>query len=257
MKTLAILSVCCATVVLGASLVHGQSSPAAAAVDEAAAVIPGEATHKVEPKYPKEGLEKKIQGTVILHGTIAKDGSVSSLSTVSGDPVLAQAVIDAARKWRYEPYELNQVRVETQIAITVTFRIDDAGVAMATPMEAVRSFQAEDSIPKPSAVQAGETYDGPVIKIGSGVSPPRAISSPSLSQSSPSFTKVKFEGTSVLQLVVGPDGRPYNIKVIRPLGMGLDQKAVEAVSQWKFQPATKDGKPVAVLINVEVQFHLY
>jgi TonB family protein len=256
MKTLAILSFCCVAVVLGATLVLGQSSPAAAAVDEAASIIPGEATHKVEPKYPKEALKKKIQGTVVLHGTIVKDGSVSSLSTVSGDPALAQAAIDAVRKWRYEPYELNQVRVETQIAINVTFKIDDAGVATVTPVESVRTLQTEDSVPKPSAVQIGETYDGPVIRIGNGVSPPRAISSPS-----PSFTNtakgLKFEGTSVLQLVVGPDGRPYNIKVIRPLGKGLDEKAIEAVSQWKFLPSTKGGKPVAVVINVEVQFHLY
>jgi TonB family protein len=47
------------------------------------------------------------------------------------------------------------------------------------------------------------------------------------------------------------------MRVQRGLGMGLDQKAVEAVKQWKFDPATKDGKPVAVQINVEVNFRLY
>ena len=56
---------------------------------------------------------------------------------------------------------------------------------------------------------------------------------------------------------MGPDGQPYNIKVVRALGKGLDEKAVEAVSQWKFEPATKNGKPVAVFIDVEVKFHLY
>jgi TonB family protein len=47
------------------------------------------------------------------------------------------------------------------------------------------------------------------------------------------------------------------MKVVRPLGMGLDQKALDAVKQWKFEPAMKDGKPVAVQINVEVNFRLY
>jgi TonB family protein len=56
---------------------------------------------------------------------------------------------------------------------------------------------------------------------------------------------------------VGPDGRPRDIKVSRQLGMGLDQKAIEAVRMWRFEPATKDGKPVAVQINVEVNFRLY
>jgi protein TonB len=56
---------------------------------------------------------------------------------------------------------------------------------------------------------------------------------------------------------VGPDGKPRDIHVSRTLGLGLDEKAIEAVNQWKFEPALKDGKPVAVAINVEVQFRLY
>ncbi len=61
----------------------------------------------------------------------------------------------------------------------------------------------------------------------------------------------------MLWLIVGPDGKPHDIKVARALGMGLDQKAIEAVRNWKFEPAMKDGKPVAVQINVEVNFRLY
>ena len=53
------------------------------------------------------------------------------------------------------------------------------------------------------------------------------------------------------------DGRPHDITVARSPGMGLDQKAIEAVRNWKFEPAMKDGQPVAVQINVEVNFRLY
>ncbi len=53
------------------------------------------------------------------------------------------------------------------------------------------------------------------------------------------------------------DGKPRDVKVARSLGLGLDEKAIEAVNQWKFEPAKKDGKPVAVAINVEVTFRLY
>jgi len=52
-------------------------------------------------------------------------------------------------------------------------------------------------------------------------------------------------------------GRPQQIRVQRPLGMGLDEKAIEAVKQWKFEPAKKDGQAVPVMINVEVNFRLY
>jgi len=55
---------------------------------------------------------------------------------------------------------------------------------------------------------------------------------------------------------VGHDGRPYDIKVTRSLGKGLDEKAIEAVQQWRFKAATKDRKPVSVAISVEIQFRL-
>jgi protein TonB len=61
----------------------------------------------------------------------------------------------------------------------------------------------------------------------------------------------------VLALVVGTDGKPRDIHVQRMVGLGLDEEAIKAVKKWTFEPAHKDGRPVAVQINVEVNFHLY
>ena len=61
----------------------------------------------------------------------------------------------------------------------------------------------------------------------------------------------------VLMVVITLDGRATNIQVVKSPGLGLDEKAIEAVKNWKFEPAMKDGKPVAVQINVEVSFRLY
>ena len=69
--------------------------------------------------------------------------------------------------------------------------------------------------------------------------------------------KAKYQGVCTLGLIVGADGRPSNIRVLSSLGMGLDEKAIEAVKNWKFEPAMKDGHPVRVEIAVEVDFHLY
>ncbi len=63
-------------------------------------------------------------------------------------------------------------------------------------------------------------------------------------------------GAVLLSIVVDETGKPTNIRVIRPLGLGLDEKAIEAVSQWKFQPGTKDGAPVPVQAQIEVNFRL-
>jgi periplasmic protein TonB len=97
---------------------------------------------------------------------------------------------------------------------------------------------------------------GGVFHVGGGVSAPKVIYQPD-PEYSEEARKAKFQGTCVLWLVVGPDGKPRDIRVSRTLGLGLDEKAMEAVKNWRFEPAYKDGKPVAVSINVEVSFRLY
>jgi protein TonB len=68
--------------------------------------------------------------------------------------------------------------------------------------------------------------------------------------------KAQLSGKVVLSVVVEADGTTSNITVTKALGMGLDQKAVEAVRQWMFKPATMAGKPVRARVNVEVGFRL-
>lgn len=103
---------------------------------------------------------------------------------------------------------------------------------------------------------SGGGYGGGVFKVGGGIAAPVPVYKPE-----PEFTeearRAKHQGTVMLALIVGPDGRTRDIRVVRKLGMGLDEKAIESARQWKFQPATKDGKPVAVAINIEVDFTLH
>jgi TonB family protein len=97
---------------------------------------------------------------------------------------------------------------------------------------------------------------GGAYRIGGGVSAPRAIYAPD-PEYSEEARKAKYQGTVLLWIVVGPDGRVHDVKVQRTLGLGLDEKAMEAVKTWKFEPARKDGQAVAVQMNVEVSFRLY
>jgi periplasmic protein TonB len=97
---------------------------------------------------------------------------------------------------------------------------------------------------------------GGIFRVGNGVSPPRVIYQPE-PEFSEEARKAKFQGICTLALVVGVDGRPSQIRVQSSLGMGLDEKAIEAVKNWKFEPAMRDGHPVPVAIAVEVDFHLY
>ena len=96
-----------------------------------------------------------------------------------------------------------------------------------------------------------------VVKVGGGVSAPRPIHQPSPKYSKEA-RKAKHQGVCVLWLVVGTDGKPRDdVRVVRTLGLGLDEEAIKAVKKWTFEPARKDGQPVAVQINVQVNFKLY
>ena len=102
----------------------------------------------------------------------------------------------------------------------------------------------------------GGGIGGGAYRVGGGVTAPRVIYSPD-----PDFSeearKARFQGTVVLWVIVGTDGRTHDIRVFRSLGMGLDEKAIEAIRQWRFEPGRKNGIPVAVQVNVEVNFRLY
>jgi len=102
----------------------------------------------------------------------------------------------------------------------------------------------------------GGGIGGGVFRVGGGVSAPRPIYDPD-PEYSEEARRAKYQGTVLLWVIVGPDGRPRDIRVQRSLGMGLDEKAIEAVRQWKFEPSMKDGHPVAVQVNIEVSFRLY
>jgi protein TonB len=102
----------------------------------------------------------------------------------------------------------------------------------------------------------GGGYGGGAYRVGGGVSAPKVLYDPD-PEYSEEARKAKYQGTVVLWLVVSPEGKPQQIRVQRSLGMGLDEKAIEAVRQWRFEPAKKDGQAVPVMINVEVNFRLY
>ncbi len=101
----------------------------------------------------------------------------------------------------------------------------------------------------------GGGVGGGVYKIGGGVSAPTLVYKvePEYSEEA---RKAKFQGTVVLYVVVDEKGSPRDLRVVRPLGLGLDEKAIEAVTKWRFRPGYKDGKAVPVAATIEVNFRL-
>ncbi|MDE3197846.1 MAG: energy transducer TonB [Acidobacteriota bacterium] len=98
----------------------------------------------------------------------------------------------------------------------------------------------------------GQSDDEPVYSIGNGVLPPRITHQVSPEHPANGF---RITGTVLVGLIVSSKGEPKDVHVVRSLDKSVDQSAVDAVKQWQFDPATRDGKPVAVRINVEIRFH--
>jgi TonB family protein len=110
--------------------------------------------------------------------------------------------------------------------------------------------------------RVGSGTAGTSVGSGFGSGPPiGGVTPPTLlHKTEPEYTEeakaAKFQGTVVPYIEVGPDGTATNIKVQHSLGMGLDEKAIEAVRKWQFLPGKKDGKPVTVAATIEVNFRL-
>jgi len=129
--------------------------------------------------------------------------------------------------------------------------------ALFLPLLFLGTAMAQDSAPIPLSgkdhvpICRGNNSDAPGC-----VTAPHATYSPD-----PKYpkkeSKARHRGAVVLELVVDADGLPRDIKVSRPLSPEFDEAAIDAVKKWKFSPATRDGKPIATEINVEVNFRLY
>jgi TonB family protein len=211
---------------------------------------------KTNPVYPAEAKAAHVQGAVILHAIISKTGTVENLHVISGNAMLVNSAIDAVQQWSYKPYLLNGQPVEVETSITVNYTLADSTTVVGQ---------------SPAASEAG----GGVKQIGGDVKGPVVIS-----QAEPKYTeagrKAKVQGVVTVSIVVDEHGQPQNVHVTRGLGIGPDgkpdpklkkaarvamdgmnQSAVDAVNQYKFKPAMENGKPVAVYLNVEVNFEIF
>jgi TonB family protein len=187
---------------------------------------------------------ERKQGHVAIEFAILKDGKLGARKRVesSGDAALdraAEAGIAASSPLAALPSEF----AGEYLALRVHFYYNRANSAAPAPGKTERSPGGESALP------AG------VYRVSGNVTAPRPILS-----RSPAYSEearhAKLVGTVILRTIIGVDGIPRDVEVVRALGQGLDEKAVAAVRGWRFKPATKDGKPVPVQINIEVTFKL-
>ncbi len=133
---------------------------------------------------------------------------------------------------------------------------DSANCSFAAELLFVPGVAAPTSKASSETADAGDDSPNRMVRMRNGMSPPHITYhlEPEFSESA---RAARYQGTVILMLVVNKEGTPTNLRISQPIGCGLDEKAVQAVRNWKFAPAERDGVPVDADIAVEVDFHLY
>ena len=197
---------------------------------------PGMMSSIVHPVYPPDAKAAGIQGSVVLHATITKTGTVENVTVVGGSQELRQSAIDAVSQWKYNPRLKDGEPVVWETTIGVNYTLPSL-----TPVVG----------PVPPADEAAAG----VKQYGGDVTRPLPIYEPG-----PEYTELartdKVQGAVTISLVVDEHGQPQHVQVVRGLGDGLDEKAVDAVKRYQFRPAKENDKPVAVFVYLPVDFKL-
>jgi TonB family protein len=199
----------------------------------------------VDPVVPKKLRKKRL--LAVMDATLGVDGNFHDVKVLGGDEEFSASALDAVSQWRYTPASVNASPVPVRLFVTMEC---DKGK--------VHSAVEPDTLPTQPENEAVERISGQeAFKVDpTRMKPPKPVYTPDPDYSEEA-RRAKYQGVLVVGMIIGRDGNPKAEWAVKKLGLGLDQKAIEAVRRWKFQPAVKNGEPVAVLINVEVSFRLY
>jgi TonB family protein len=193
-----------------------------------------------KPKFRVLG-RSELKDTIVTPEDLTSE-MVKRLGSVWGVDAIITGVVQTAP----EHYTLSvSVRRATNNTIA-------ASESIAIPHSRVLDLLSSEGFGLPNTTQG----TAPVRAGVNGVTVPTCLYCPI-----PGYTQqardAKYEGTVILSVIISPDGRASNVAIVKHPGLGLAEKAIEAVSEWKFKPASKDGNSVSTVVPIEVTFRLY
>ena len=196
-----------------------------------------------------------MQGQVWVKFSVAESGDVAGVEAISGDPVLARAALDAAKKWKFKPF----IKNGKPIAVTTKIPFDFAFSGTVSDMKEVEPAAQQN----PAAGQSpatGEAANGAHVATPQRVRVSQGVSTGLLLHKvNPIYPekarRAYVQGTVVLQAEISKEGRIANLRVISG-PEELVPAAVGAVQQWRYRPYLLKGEPVAVETTVQVNFVL-
>jgi TonB family protein len=169
-------------------------------------------------------------GEAVVSLSIGADGNPREVRAVGGENLAVDGAVKAVGQWQFAPATADGAPVEAHGEVEFECRLE--GMLLRSEQTAL-----------------------PIYRVGGGVSAPMLISKrePEYSEEA---RKARKEGKTLFYVQISPDGKATGIRVVQVLGMGLDEKAMEAVKLWHFKPGMKDGLPVTVEATIEVNFKL-
>jgi TonB family protein len=207
-----------------------------------------EIVRPVPAAYPPDTVGTDVPHAVIVSAVIGVDGAAKNIRVTNlRSSVYDDYAIAAVKQSQFQPGTLNGNPVPVWVSVRVRFFHLRPAIPMLRAAPGVGGFG-------PFGQDASASQDDP-LKLRPGDTPPKAIHTPE-AEFSDEARRGKFEGVVIVSLVVTEEGLPADLRLVRSAGHGLDEKALEAVSQYRFQPAMRNGQPVAVRISVEISFRL-
>lgn len=190
--------------------------------------------------------------TTQLHGDVTIEISLSKVDPETTEAVLHKVFVMSADELIAEVPSYWLPYLDRDTGGTTSTKLPD----QTGPPEHYGTEEAQtDTTAVPQSTSAGIKNPSLPYRVGGRVKAPHAESTPD-PRYDPIAKSERYEGTVVLRAVIDEQGRPQDLTIVRPAGLGLDEQAIESVSHWSFKPATRDGQPVKVVISIEVNFRL-
>ena len=240
-------------------------------------IMPPKLIKEVEPVYPKIARQARVEGVVIAEATTDVYGQVIEVKVLRSVPLLDQAAVDALKQWVYEPMVINGTPRPVTFTVTLQFTLDDEKKPKAGEIGGVHGGVVSGIGGVTGGVQGGvskgveggvkggvaggvvsaqelQKFEGDAVRAVGDIKPPKRVQEV-LPIYPPIARQARVEGTVILEAKTDEQGNVVDAKVLKSIPL-LDQAAIDAVRQWRYEPIIISGKARKVLFTVTVRFVL-
>ena len=222
-------------------------------------VKPPKLVKEVQPVYPKEAAKAGVEGVVIMEATTDTFGRIANVKVLRSIPLLDQAAVDALKQWVYEPMIIDGKPMPVVFTVTMRFNLDDKKKpevegAVGGVQGGVEGGVEGGVVGGIAGAREDKQFEGDAVRAVGKIEPPKLVK-----MVNPVYPEIarqgRVEGVVILEAKTDEAGNVVDTRILRSIRV-LDQAAIDAVKQWKYEPLVIDGKAHKVIFTVTVRFVL-